>query len=125
MGLCRSRSRGDDLDQVPAGVIKDGGHNGAQVGRRLGEFDAGGFKEQLQAVRLLRGDHGEPRVLPYGHVVVLLESENLGLEGEGLGLVVNDDVGQCDPHASPPGGVVQPLSGPGGVSPTRVGPGLT
>ena len=62
----------------------------------------GGFKEQLRPVGLLRGDHGEPRVFPDGHVVMLLESEDLGVEGEGLGLVVDEDVGQCDPHVLPP-----------------------
>ena len=32
---------------------------------------------------------------------MFLESEDLGVDGEGCGLVVDDDVGQCDPHMRP------------------------
>ena len=56
MGLCRSWSRGHDLDQVPAGVIKDGRHDGAKVGGRLGEFDAGGAQPRVLGVGVVDGE---------------------------------------------------------------------
>ena len=61
----------------------------------------GGLKEQLWSIRLLWGDHGEPGVVADGHVVMFLESEDLGVEREGFCLVVDDDVGQRDPHVGP------------------------
>ena len=56
VGLSRSRSRGYDLDQVPASVIKDGRHNGAEVGRRLGEFDAGGAQPRVLGMDIVDGE---------------------------------------------------------------------
>ena len=55
-GLCRFWSRGHDLDQVPAGVIEDGRHNGAEVGGRLGELDAGGEQPLVLGMDVVDGE---------------------------------------------------------------------
>ena len=61
VGLCRFWSRGHDLDQVAAGVIKDGHHNGAEVGGRLGELDAGGTQPLVLSMDVVDSAGGPVR----------------------------------------------------------------
>ena len=63
-----------------------------------------GFEKELDAVRVLGGDDGEPPVLAQRHVVLLLEAEDVGVEAQRLLLVVDEDAGQVDPHGLPPRG---------------------
>ncbi|GGV90539.1 hypothetical protein GCM10010228_79170 [Streptomyces massasporeus] len=67
----------------------------------------GGLQEQFRAAGVLGGDDGQPPVrLAQGDVVLLHETEDLRVEAEGLGLVVDEDAGEMDLH-----GVLS--SGPG------------
>ena len=56
MGLGPFWSWCRDLDQVPAGVIEDGHHDGADVGGRLGELDAGGAQPHVLGVDVVDGE---------------------------------------------------------------------
>jgi len=56
------------------------------------------FENKLYAFRFVGRDHGEPLVGAGGKLVFLLEAEFLGVELEGLVLVVNEDAGEFDLH---------------------------
>ncbi len=58
----------------------------------------GGFEQELRAVRVLRGDQGEPEVVTERDVVVDRESKDVGVEGEGGSLVVDVDAGEANLH---------------------------
>ena len=47
---------------------------------------------------LLGRDDGQPAVLAQRDVVLLHEAEHVGVEAQGLLLVVDEDAGQVDPH---------------------------
>ncbi len=58
-----------------------------------------GLQEQLRTVGALGRDDGQPPVrLPHGDVVLLHESEDLGVEAQRGCLVVDEDAGQMDFH---------------------------
>jgi hypothetical protein len=56
------------------------------------------FENKLYAFRFFRGDDGEPFVGAGGKFVFLLEAEFLGVELEGLVLVVDEYAGEFDLH---------------------------
>ena len=62
----------------------------------------GGFEQELGSVRLFRRHDGQPRGTAEGDVRLLLEAEDVGVEVEGLRLVVDEDARDIDPHSNTP-----------------------
>jgi hypothetical protein len=56
------------------------------------------LEHQLDAVGVLRRYDGEPAVLTHGDVGLLHEAQHVGVEAQGLLLVVDEHARQVDPH---------------------------
>ena len=87
---------------------------------RLRRWVCVGFEDELGAARILRGHHGDPPMLTHRNVVLLLETEDLGIEPQRLVLVVNEHAGQIDSH----GRSLPPVAGAGASAATGILPGL-
>ena len=60
------------------------------------------FQGQLDAIRLVGGDDGQPSELPCGEFRLFHETEYHRVEGQGLGLIVDDDAGELNLHGGHP-----------------------
>ena len=58
------------------------------------------LEEELDAVGRIGRDDGQPSGSAGGDVGLLHEAEDIGVEGERLGLVVDQDAGDVDSHRS-------------------------
>src|SRR5262245_62894287 len=74
-----------------------------------------GLKDELGAVRILGRHDGKPATsaVPQRDVVLLLESQRLGVEPQGLLLVINEHARQVDLHRAS-----APTSGGSACGPT-------
>ena len=57
-----------------------------------------GFEQQLMTIQIVGGDDGLPTMISEWHFVLLHETEDFGVEGERLVLVVDEDAADVDSH---------------------------
>jgi hypothetical protein len=60
------------------------------------------LEQQFRPGRIFAADKGQPAVLSHGDVGLLDEAEHIGVETQGLVLVVHQDARDHNPHLSAP-----------------------
>ena len=101
---CTPRPRSRSYSAATSSTAKDVNGMPSATSASLNGLAAGcssGSRTSLGAVRVLRGHHGDPPMLAHRNVVLLLETEDLGVEPQRLLLVVDEHAGQIDSHGDP------------------------